>query len=60
MRVTDVRVLSVFDASYDNPHLGSDHGDDLDAFFSPPPSDANADDVSPLRGDARILDLVRN
>ena len=36
----------MFDASYDNPHLGSDHGDDLDAFFSPPPSDANADDVS--------------
>ena len=36
----------MFNASYDNPHLGSDHGDDLDAFFSPPPSDANADDVS--------------
>ena len=32
-------------SSYDNPHLGSFHGDDLDAFFSPP-SKANADDLA--------------
>lgn len=32
-------------SSYDNPHLGSDHGDDLDAFFSPP-GDADTDDLA--------------
>jgi carboxylesterase type B len=32
-------------SSYDNPHLGSFHGDDLDAFFGPP-SKANADDLA--------------
>jgi hypothetical protein len=32
-------------SSYDNPHLGSDHGAELAAFFSPPAS-ANADDLA--------------
>ncbi|PPR05920.1 hypothetical protein CVT26_008814 [Gymnopilus dilepis] len=31
---------------YDNTHLGSDHGDELTAFFSPLPSNANKDDVA--------------
>jgi carboxylesterase type B len=31
---------------YDNPHLGSDHGADLAAFFSPPPSNANSNDIA--------------
>lgn len=32
-------------SSYDNPHLGSFHGDDLQAFFNPP-SDADENDLA--------------
>ncbi|KAF8969005.1 alpha/beta-hydrolase [Flammula alnicola] len=35
----------VYQFHYDNPHLGSNHGSDLEAFFSPP-SDANAEDLA--------------
>jgi carboxylesterase type B len=32
-------------SSYDNPHIGSFHGADLEAFFGPT-SNANADDLA--------------
>ncbi|TFK39011.1 alpha/beta-hydrolase, partial [Crucibulum laeve] len=38
--------VPAFQFHYDNPNLGSNHGSDLMAFFSPPPNNANADDVA--------------
>ncbi|KDR82334.1 hypothetical protein GALMADRAFT_817280 [Galerina marginata CBS 339.88] len=36
---------TVYQFHYDNPHLGSNHGADLDAFFSPP-ANSNSDDLA--------------